>query len=452
MEDVNIGSQTSLNASTATPNATCSASGCNYALLFNITNNSSVNSIIVTGISSNHYNAETKSYATQVYYRPSTYVGHESSSTGWTQVYSGNTISAQVIPVTSFTIPPGGVYGVYLYIASDGGLFSSGANTYPNTDMTITTGSRVCSPTAAFTGGTLTAGYSMFGSVYYKTICCASPLTACEAVINTGTAPVATASNNGPVCAGSSLSLTGGPASMTSYVWSGPSSYSSGTQSPAVSASSTTAMSGTYTLTVTATNGCTGSASTAVTVNSEVTASVKIAASPSGSVKSGTTITFTATPTNGGSSPTYKWLKNGTTISGATSSTYKSNTLANGNIISCVMTSDAACVTGSPATSNSITVSIKKSSTESSTENDNPSSDQILSLEVYPNPVSDVLTVEIPQQGIAEIFNTQGQLVKNIMINEEKTIIDVSAFSGGLYVIKVKTDDGVTAFKKFVKE
>ena len=116
------------------------------------------------------------------------------------------------------------------------------------------------------------------------------------------------------------------------------------------------------------------------------------------------------------------------------------------------MTSDAACVAGSPATSNSITVSIKKTSTESSTGIDNASSDQIYSFELYPNPAVDILTIESPQQAIAEIYNTQGQLVKTVTINDDKTTVDVTAFSSGFYVIKMKTDDGVTAFKKFVKE
>jgi hypothetical protein len=79
--------------------------------------------------------------------------------------------------------------------------------------------------------------------------------------------PTATASNNGPVCEGSSLDLTGGPASMASYSWSGPNSFTNATQSPSVSSSATTAMAGAYTLTVTTTNGCTDTAHTSATVN-----------------------------------------------------------------------------------------------------------------------------------------------------------------------------------------
>ena len=99
--------------------------------------------------------------------------------------------------------------------------------------------------------------------------CTSSPRTAVTATVNTP--PTATASNNGPVCSGSTLSLTGGPGSLTSYAWSGPNSFSSATQSPTVSTTATTAMAGTYIITVTDANGCSGTASTVAVVNATPT-------------------------------------------------------------------------------------------------------------------------------------------------------------------------------------
>lgn len=78
--------------------------------------------------------------------------------------------------------------------------------------------------------------------------------------------PVATANNNGPVCAGQTLSLTGGDNGMTSYSWSGPNGFTSTSQNPTVSAASTAAMAGTYTITVND-GTCTNSETTIVTVN-----------------------------------------------------------------------------------------------------------------------------------------------------------------------------------------
>ncbi|MFM7767751.1 MAG: hypothetical protein ACKO9S_07840, partial [Bacteroidota bacterium] len=68
-----------------------------------------------------------------------------------------------------------------------------------------------------------------------------------------------------------------------------------------------------------------------------------------------TSITFTATAINGGSTPSFQWKKNGVNV-GTNSSTYPNNAWTNLDVVSCVMTSNALCVTSSPATSNSITV------------------------------------------------------------------------------------------------
>lgn len=94
-----------------------------------------------------------------------------------------------------------------------------------------------------------------------------------------------------------------------------------------------------------------------LTVTPNVAASVSIAAAPAGAICAGTSVTFTATPVNGGTTPSYQWKLNGANV-GANSPTYTNSTLANGNVITCVMTSNAVCVTGSPATSNAITETV----------------------------------------------------------------------------------------------
>jgi PKD repeat protein len=71
----------------------------------------------------------------------------------------------------------------------------------------------------------------------------------------------------------------------------------------------------------------------------------------------GTSVTFTATPTNGGSAPTYQWQVNGSNV-GTNSPTYTTTALTNGQIVTCIMTSNLSGVTGSPATSNAITMTV----------------------------------------------------------------------------------------------
>ncbi len=88
-----------------------------------------------------------------------------------------------------------------------------------------------------------------------------------------------------------------------------------------------------------------------------VTPSVSIAANPSGSITTGTSVTFTATPTNGGTTPAYQWKKNGSDV-GTNSATYTDAALANNDVISCVMTSNDPCASPTTATSNEITMSV----------------------------------------------------------------------------------------------
>jgi hypothetical protein len=94
-----------------------------------------------------------------------------------------------------------------------------------------------------------------------------------------------------------------------------------------------------------------------MTVSPNVTPSVTVSASPSATICSGTNVTFTATPTNGGTTPAYQWLLNGTPI-GTNSSTFSNAGLANGNTIAVVLTSDATCLTTSTATSSTTTMSV----------------------------------------------------------------------------------------------
>ncbi|WP_026999809.1 immunoglobulin domain-containing protein, partial [Eisenibacter elegans] len=121
-------------------------------------------------------------------------------------------------------------------------------------------------------------------------------------------------------------------------------------------------------------NGCTSfSDFIRMTVNTPVTPSVSISAS-STEICSGSNVSFTATPVNGGVSPTYQWRVNGSDVSGATSNTFNSSSLSNGDVVSVLLTSSLTCVSSATASSNTIamtvntpvtpSVSISASSTE----------------------------------------------------------------------------------------
>jgi hypothetical protein len=83
------------------------------------------------------------------------------------------------------------------------------------------------------------------------------------------------------------------------------------------------------------------------------TPSVVIASSDAdNNICAGTSVTFTATPTNGGT-PSYQWKLNGTNV-GTDAATYTNAALANNDVVSVVMTAGGCDGSGS-ATSNSIT-------------------------------------------------------------------------------------------------
>jgi gliding motility-associated-like protein len=118
----------------------------------------------------------------------------------------------------------------------------------------------------------------------------------------------------------------------------------------------TTLAAGDYTATVTSFNGCTATSNT-ITVVASKTPSVTITSTGT-TVCTNVTVTFTASPTNGGSDPLYQWKINGTNTGiSSNNPSFLTSTLKAGDVVSCVMTSNAnICLTSKTATSNLITL------------------------------------------------------------------------------------------------
>ncbi|HPQ07616.1 MAG TPA: gliding motility-associated C-terminal domain-containing protein [Bacteroidia bacterium] len=126
--------------------------------------------------------------------------------------------------------------------------------------------------------------------------------------------PSPTASANSPLCAGNTLSLNASPNGLSSYNWSGPSSFTSAVQNPTIGSVST-ANSGTYTLTVTNSSGCSASTTLSVTVNN----GPSVSTTASGTITcSNPTVQIIGTTTT--SPASYTWTGTGI-VSGANSAT-----------------------------------------------------------------------------------------------------------------------------------
>ncbi len=158
-------------------------------------------------------------------------------------------------------------------------------------------------------------------------------------IVSVGAAPAI--SGTPAICLGSNVSLSDAIAGGT---WSS----SSANATVDGSGNVTGVAGGTATISYVTATGC--SASLVVTVTSTiVTPSVTVSASNGDIVCSGAaTSTFTASSVNGGPTPVYEWFVNGAPASTGTTYTY---TPVNGDVVKCVLTSNAACASPLTATS-----------------------------------------------------------------------------------------------------
>lgn len=76
-------------------------------------------------------------------------------------------------------------------------------------------------------------------------------------------------------------------------------------------------------------------------------------------------------------------------------------------------------------------------------------------ISIYPNPARDVLNIVfneiITEPTPVEIYDTFGRMILFEKINKNNNSIDISAFSRGMYLLKVKNNTN-EFFKKFIKE
>ncbi len=153
-----------------------------------------------------------------------------------------------------------------------------------------------------------------------------------------------------------SIGETGTGASVTGLPTGISGSYINGTFTISGSSSET----GTHNFSVTATGTCGPSSALtgSIIITGNLKPTVTITSSESeNEICEGTEVTFTATSTNGGSSPAYQWQINGDNV-GTNSNTFTTSSLTDGQIVTVVMTSNETCRTENTATSNGISTKV----------------------------------------------------------------------------------------------
>ena len=152
-----------------------------------------------------------------------------------------------------------------------------------------------------------------------------------------------------------------------------------------------------------------------LTVGNPVTPSVTIAASQN-NICPGTAIIFSAIPVNMGNNPAYQWHVNG--INAGTNNTiFISSSLANGDVITCMLTSNAACVTSTTASSNTISVTVNSSTPE-----------------VIISPSATGVCSGTPVTFTAAVTNATGSFVYQWLVNAVQSGSNSSSYTGSSFM------------------
>ncbi|MBL7883640.1 MAG: gliding motility-associated C-terminal domain-containing protein [Bacteroidia bacterium] len=282
------------------------------------------------------------------------------------------TINATVTPSVTISANPSGTICTGTSVTFTATPANGG--TTPNYQWQVN-GTNTGTNSSTFTSTTLNNGDAVT-VILTSNAACPTPATATSntitiTVVSSLTPSVSIVSSGSTICAGDPVTFTATPTNggtTPSYQWQ-VNGTNAGTNSNTFT-STTLANGDVVTVILTSNDPCASpltatSNSINITVQSSVPASVSIASSGS-TICAGDLVTFTATPTNGGTTPSYQWQVNGANA-GTNSSTFSSTTLANGDVVTVIMTSSSSCATGSPATSNSISITVQSSLTPSVT-------------------------------------------------------------------------------------
>jgi len=182
-----------------------------------------------------------------------------------------------------------------------------------------------------------------------------------------------------------------------------------------------------------------------VTVADVLVPAVDISVSPSDILAAGQPVTFTATPTHGGTTPDYQWILNGDNIPFETHATFTSSTLLPNDHVTVRMISYLSCASPKTAKSSAIVMRADPLSVSTTANAEG--------LRLYPNPTSGMLSVRgalAVRGGLRlEVLNSVGQMVHRVELpgggatsNWTHELELPSSLAAGQYLLRVSTENG----------
>jgi len=168
---------------------------------------------------------------------------------------------------------------------------------------------------------------------------------------------------------------------------------------------------------------------------------ILITATPSTTINTGDLVSFNSIIDAGGTSPFYQWKKNSVNV-GVNSPTYSDNTLINGDVITCELTSDVVCLAGNIKNSNSLTFIVNTLSTIENNFYD-------YKIILYPNPATNEIFIKSNFNiDYVEITDLNGREIKTLKIQNNK--IDIQYLNSGIYFLKININGNFIS-EKIVK-
>ncbi len=355
----------------------------------------------------------------EVWYRVGSFVGFESSNTGWTMAYTttltamGTGVLTQMPGSFTVNVPAGQTYGFYVTAASTGPQvnYTNGTalnNIYvQNSDLKVLEGKG---------GGyfSVTNSPRVFnGQVNYSKAGCMSPIIPVTLTVSSQPTITIGASQT-TVCPGTPVNI--GVTGANTYTWS--TSANGALISPTVTATTN------YSVIGENAPGC--SSTVSITISTYTIPAVGVTSSNS-IICVGQTASLTA---NGAS--TYSWSTSSTNSAIAVSPTVNTT----------------YTVTGIAANTCSASVAFTQS-VSTCTGIDSKAQQFSNSINVYPNPSNGLITAEFGFDGEKEITvtNSMGQIIMVVKTKNYSEVLDLKEYAKGVYFVKVMSKENSANYR-----